>query len=204
MKPMKENNTARRKELVCCLLEQLKDTCLQIKELAAEMGGSADLFFERVFSESKDEILSLVEEYNGNIRQAEEITRQLTGRMNEWVSFATDEKNLAIILFPLRYALEKKEVKRFIGRSKEQISEMVIRNRFVREKLDAMEEKLRCRAVMKIESEEKFQCFNKLIGLKKEILEHLSYLMPTIPGLCPVEFSIEDIDHLILKSSSVG
>lgn len=190
--------------MVCYLLKQLKDTCLQMKELAAEMGGSADLFLEKVFLESNEEILSLVEEYNGNIRQVEEITRQMTGRMNEWVSFATDEKNQSGFLFPLRYFLEKREVKGFIARSREQISEKVIRNRFVKEKLDAMEEKLRCKAVLKIETEEKFQSFNDLAGLKKEVLEHLSYLMPTIPELCPVEFSIEDIDHLILKLSPVG
>ncbi len=204
MKPMKENNTAKRKELIGYLLKQLKDTCLQLKELANEMGGAADMFLERAFLESNDEIMSLVDEYNGNIRQVEEITQQMTGRMNEWFSFATDEKNQSRLLFPLRYSLEKKEVRNFISRSRDQISEKVIRNRFVKEKLDGMEEKLRCKAVLKIETEEQYQSFNDLTKLKKEILEHLSYLMPTVPEVCPVEFSIEDIDHLILKCSPVG
>lgn len=204
MKLMKENNFTRRKELVCSLLKQLKDTCLQLKDLAEEMGGSADLYLQKVFSENNDEIMALVEEYNGNIRQAEEISQQMTCRMNDWFAFTTDEKNLSGFLFPLRYYFEKKEVKSFINRSRDQISEKVIRNRFVREKLDGMEEKLRSRAVMKIESEEKFIAFNELSGLKKEILGHLSYLMPTIPDLCPLEFTIDDIDHLIVKLSPVG
>ena len=204
MKLMKENSAERRKELVCDLLKKLKDTCLQMKDLAAEMGGSADLYLERAFLESNDEILSLTEEYNGNIRQVEEITRQMTARMNEWVSFATNEKNLSGFLFPLKYFLEKREVKKFISRSKEQISEKVIRNRFVRENLAAMEEKLRCRAVLKIESEEKFQSFNELSNLKKELLGHLCYLMPTMKELCQVEFSVEDIDRLILNFSPAG
>lgn len=198
---MKENNTTRRKELVCYLLGLLKDTCLQLKELAAEMGGSADIFLEKVFLESNDEIMSLVEEYNANIRQVEEITRQMTGRMNEWVAFTTDEKNLSRLLFPLRYYLEKKEVKKFISKSRDEISEKVIRNRFVREKLDGMEEKLRCKAVLKIEMEGKYKSYNDLMSVKKEVLEHLSYLMPTVQNLCPVEFSIDDIDRLILQLS---
>jgi len=201
---MKENNAARRKELVCSLLTQLKDTCEQMQELAAEMSGSADLYLDKAFQESNEEILSLVEEYNGNIRHSEEITRQITGRMNEWVSFAANERNLSAFLFPLRYFFEKREVKKFISRSRDQISEKVIRNRFIREALAAMEEKLRCRAVLKIESEKKYQTYNELANLKKELLEHLRYLMPTIPELCPVEFSMEDIDHLILKFSPDG
>ncbi len=190
--------------MICSLLRQLKDTCVQMQELAAEMSGSADLYLEKAFLESHEEIMTLVEEYNENIRQSEEITRQITGRMNEWVSFAANEKNLSAFLFPLRYFFEKREVKKFIGRSREQISEKVIRNRFIREALTAMEEKLCCRAVLKIESEEKYQAFNELTNLKKELLEHLRYLMPTIPEFCPVQFTMEDIDHLILKFSSAG
>jgi hypothetical protein len=201
---MKENNESRRKDLVCYLLRKLKDICLQLKELSGEMGGSADLYLEKAFFESNDEIMSLVKEYNGNIGQVEEITRQMTGRMNEWVTFTTDEKNLSRFLFPLRFYFEKRAVKNFIDKSRDQISERVIRNRFVREKLEGMEEKLRCKAVVKIEMEEKFKSFNDLMSLKKEVLEHLSYLMPTIPDLCPVEFSADDIEHLILKLTPIG
>ncbi|MBP7177300.1 MAG: hypothetical protein KBA53_13930 [Thermoclostridium sp.] len=201
---MKENNVTRRKELVCSLLKQLKDTCLHMNELAEEMGGSADFYLQKIFSESNDEIMTLAEEYNGNIRQAQEITQQMTRRMNDWVAFTTDEKNLSGVLFPLRYYLEKKEVKKFINRSREQISEKVIRNRFVKEKLDGMEEKLRSRAVLKIETEDKFNAFNELTAVKKEILGHLCYLMPTIPDLCPLKFSVNDIDYLIQKLSPVG
>ncbi len=97
MKHMKEYSQSRREELVCYLLVQLKDTCLQLQELANEMEGSTDDFLEKVVQETQEEIMALVEEYNGNIRQVELITQQMTEQMNEWYAFAKDEKKMASI-----------------------------------------------------------------------------------------------------------
>lgn len=201
MKHMKEYSQSRREELVCYLLVQLKDTCLQLQELANEMEGSTDDFLEKVVQETQEEIMALVEEYNGNIRQVELITQQMTERMNEWYAFAKDEKKMASILFPLLFMLEKKRVKSFIRQSRDTISERVIQNRFARDKLNAMEDKLRCKAVLSIESNERYEAYTELTSRKKELLEHLFYLMPTISNLCPLEFSLEDIDGLVTRLS---
>lgn len=197
-----DNKEARRRELVCWLLKQLKDTCLQLHQVVNDMESSTDAFLEKAVSETRDEITELVTEYNGNIRQVELITQQMTERMNEWYAFAKDEKNLSRILFPLMFALEKRRVIGFLRDSRDQISDLAIRNRFVRDKLNAMEEKLRCKAVLGIENDERYEAFTELTCRKKELLEHLSYLMPTIPGLCPLEFGLEDIDSMVAKLST--
>lgn len=201
MKHMKESNESRRKELVCLLLKQLKNTCLQLQEMANEMEGSTDDFLEKAVQETQEEIIALVEEYNDNIRQVELITQQMTDRMNEWYTFAKDEKKMASILFPLLFVLEKRKVKSFIRQSRDRISERVIQNRFTRDKLNAMEEKLRCKAVLSLESDERFEAYAELTCRKKEILEHLFYLMPTISELCPLDFGLEDIDNLVARLS---
>lgn len=198
---MKENNLEKRKQLALKLLNELKTACLQMKELGNELTGSCDIFLNSVVTESNREIMELVDEYNGNIRKAEEISTKITGCINTWYEFVKDDKNRLSILFPFKCLAEKKRIMKFVKQSREQISEAMIQNRFIKGKLDAMEEKLRCKAVLKIEQEEKYKTYRDLLETKKELIEELAYLLPTIPGICPIDYSDDNIDELAAKLS---
>lgn len=200
---MENNSTVSRKQLVCYLLLELKNTCIQLEKMESEMSSSADVCLKRAFVESIGEIMPHVNEYNDSIQEMEKINQQVTALMKDWYSFSLDENNTSGLLFPVKFFIKRKEIKEHLEQARNKMSDKIIQNRKARAKLDEIEEKLRDQAVlkMKIKMKNGFQSYSELMSRKKEILDHLAYLLSTIPELYPIEFSIKDIDALIVKLS---
>jgi hypothetical protein len=97
----------------------------------------------------------------------------------------------------------KKKLKNTITKLNEEISSLSIENRFIREKIINWEQELSVRALHQIREGEDFHNYEELIRKKDNIILELKYLLPTIPGIIPIEFDLNNIDKIIDKISKM-
>ncbi|NLL06380.1 MAG: hypothetical protein GX270_11480 [Clostridiaceae bacterium] len=200
---MKDSNIQRRVEFVLLLLNELSDIHKQLKSLSSGIEGNSDAFYEEIFNSSKFEIENDIESYKSNLEKMKEINMNLTAKLNEWYDFIKDSSEIKKVTFPFKMHFMKKKLKNTITKLNEEISSLSIENRFIREKIINWEQELSVRALHQIREGEDFHNYEELIRKKDNIILELKYLLPTIPGIIPIEFDLNNIDKIIDKISKM-
>ncbi len=196
---MKDSNIQRRSEFVLSLLNELSDIHKQLKSLSSGIEGNSDAFYEKIFNSSKFEIESDIESFKANLDKMKEINMNITAKLNEWYDFIKDSAEIKKVTFPFKMHFMKKSLKNTITKLNEEISSLSIENRFIREKIINWEQELSVRALHQIREGEEFHNYEELVRKKDNIILELKYLLPTIPGIIPIEFDLNNIDKIIDK-----
>ncbi len=181
--------TERRKEFALALLRELDRLYLQLDKAASDAESTSGEFYEQAFHESKEELQSVIEKYHENINRIREINKEITTSINSWYEFVKDEKKLALITFPISFITRKKRLYKKISVLNSEISEITINNRFIKEKLAALEHQLELRAESLARSGANYLEYEELLTQQNAIVSDLKYLLPTIPGACPADIS---------------
>ncbi len=196
---MKDSNIQRRSEFVLTLLNELSDIHKQLKCLSSGIEGNSDAFYEKIFNSSKFEIESDIESFKANLERMKEINMNITTKLNEWYDFIKDSSEIKKVTFPFKMHFMKKNLKNIITKLNEEISSLSIENRFIREKIINWEQELSVRALHQIREGSEFHSYEELVRKKDSIIFELKYLLPTIPGIIPIEFDLNNIDKIIDK-----
>lgn len=193
----------RRTELALTLLRSLKESYMKIDTAASNTSRDSTECYERAVEEMKDELGSILDEYNKNIEEIREINKKITSSVNDWHNFIKDSKSASMLTFPLMFHIRRKKLNREIESMNRQISELSISNRFLKEKLAAARHKIEDRAIEIAHEGENYSEYKKLLQAKKELEAELKYLLPTIPGLCPADVTPRGIDTAIASAEKI-
>lgn len=188
---------SRRAELALKLLRDLKESYHKIDEAAESTSSAGTECYERAVDEMKDELCSILEEYNKNIDMIKQINKAMTSSINNWHNFIKDAGSLSMLTFPLTFHIRRKKLNKEIDMMNRQIAELAISNRFLKEKLAAARHRIEDRAISLAHEGEDCTGYKRQIAVKKELEAELKYLLPTIPGLCPADITSKGIDTTI-------
>ncbi|NLP14131.1 MAG: hypothetical protein GX383_06600 [Clostridium sp.] len=196
---MKDANLQKRTELALSMLNSLKEVYSELKELSSCIESNSGEFYQNLFNSSKIEIQSDVEDYKANTERIRELNLNATEIINQWYDFIKDSNEIKKVSFPVKLYLKKKKVKDSITKINKEISNLLIENRFIREKIINWEQELSVKALQKIKTGDEFDRYDGLIRKKDYLISELKYLLATFPDMKSLEFSIEDIDQVIDK-----
>lgn len=185
--------TQRRKEYALALLRELDRLYRQLDSAASNAESTSEEFYERAFSERREEHQSLIGKYRENIERIREINKEITTSINSWYKFVKDERNSALITFPISFNIRKKRLYKKINNLNSEITGITIDNRFLKEKLAALGHQLEIRAESLARSGANYLEYEELLSQQNAIVSDLKYLLPTIPGACPADISISGI-----------
>lgn len=194
---MQESNTQRRTSFAVNLLYDLKEIYSRLDEASRDIEKCSGSFYEKMFLAGKTEIRDELDKYNANIEKIKKLNQEITEAINAWYEFTKSGHELKKLFFPLRFFIRKMQLKKNIKKLNEGISGATIANRFVREYLINWEHELELEAVQEIKQGSEYTAYEDLVNKKDMLITELKYLLPTIPGICPAELDLRNIDSLI-------
>ncbi len=201
---MKDTNMQKRTIFIIALLNNLKDVYAELKELSSKIESSSDNFFEKLFKSSTVEIQGDIDSYKHNIEKMKSLNVEITSKVNEWYDFIKDISQVKKVTFPIKLHFKKKSFKKLISNMNQDLLDISVENRFIREKIINWEQELSVRALQEIKKSEEFSKYEALNREKDRLISELKYLLVTIPDIEPVEFELDSIDKMIAKLMKIA
>lgn len=186
-----------RSELALELLLELQEVLKGLSEIALDMEKNSDTFYKEYFNNNLHLVQSDIDNYNSNSDRIKNLKLEVTALVNDWFSFKKDTNETKKLTFPIKLYLRKKQLKNKVKELNESISNTNIENRFIKEKLISWEHELGIECVKAMKSGEDFGQYEKLLKIKKELIDELKYILPTIPEICPLELDLQNIEKFI-------
>lgn len=196
---MKDGNISRRSTFTISLLKELDNVYKELKALSSGIESNSDDFYEKLFSSARLEIQDDIDSYKSNLQKMKDINMAITEKLNEWYDFIKDSGEMKRVFFPIKLHYMKKNLKSSIKKMNDEILNLSIENRFIREKIIIWEQELSVRALHEIREGKEFHNYEELVRKKDCLISELKYLLATIPELAPVEFDLDNIDKIIEK-----
>jgi hypothetical protein len=181
------------------LLSEYQSLYLQISETTSDIKKASCSIYEETMQEYNSEILTEIEKYRKNIERMKAVYFESTAKINAWYEFTKNIKELERLSYPIKYHLKKKSLYKSMKKMNEELSNIVIENRFIKEQLTILEHKLEIKAMEKIKSDDCYINYENMIQKMDSLMAELKYIIPSIPGLCPVDISISEINTLPAK-----
>jgi hypothetical protein len=189
---------------IIALLNNLKDVYAELKELSSKIESSSDNFFEKLFKSSTVEIQGDIDSYKHNIEKMKSLNVEITSKVNEWYDFIKDISQVKKVTFPIKLHFKKKSFKKLISNMNQDLLDISVENRFIREKIINWEQELSVRALQEIKKSGEFSKYEALNREKDRLISELKYLLVTIPDIEPVEFELDSIDKMIAKLMKIA
>lgn len=186
-----------RTNLAVKLLESLKSVYEQLKASSVQIETNSDHFYDQLKNDEAGEIKVHLEGFNANTAKIKQLTADYTTEINVWYEFIKDSNQLRKLSFPLQYFIKKRRLNSAIRQINHRISEATIENRFIREQLTAWENELEIKAVRLIKQDSDYTSYTALSAHKDKLIAELTYLLSTIPGICPVRIELQNIGRLL-------
>ncbi len=187
----------RRKALALELLVRLKEIRDQIQSIMASLGDSADQFLSTCYEDHVDKIKEKVSLYNRNIERIEALNLSHTALITDWFLFIKNEKVLSSPLFPFHLFFKKRKIKAEIRGIKEEISNLVIKNRLIREDIQRLESGLEVEADLKLKKDGRYEDYLAHLTLKSQLIREIEYLFPTLSGVDMAQIHMDGLEEAI-------
>lgn len=194
---MKDNNLQKRISLAKDILYSLKNILNKLQEASCNIEETSGSFFKKVFEENKSEVENEIIRYNTNLKEINRLNSEATQEINSWFDFSRSPDELKKLTFPIIFKIRKKRLKKVITKINKRISNLTIENRFIKEQLITWEKELESKALNRIKKDGKYSEYKSLLQAKDILVNELKYILATIPGLCPIEVDLTNIDKLI-------
>jgi hypothetical protein len=175
--------------------ECLKDTCSTLTKHPPKLK-----LHSKSYEDLRRNISSVQEDidnYKKNIEEIKKLRSELTGEINAWYGFIKNTTEIKKLSFPLKFLIKRKMLKNSLKRVNDSIAKITIENRFIKENLAIWEHKLEHECIEEIKDGLSYSNYDLLAKKKSALIDELKYILPTIPGICPIEVEIEKIDRLI-------
>ncbi len=179
------------------LLNCLKDTCSKLNETSSEIENCTGKSYEESFRRNISSVQEDIDNYKKNIEEIKKLRSELTGEINAWYGFIKNTTEIKKLSFPLKFLIKRKMLKNSLKRVNDSIAKITIENRFIKENLAIWEHKLEHECIEEIKDGLSYSNYDLLAKKKSALIDELKYILPTIPGICPIEVEIEKIDRLI-------
>lgn len=173
-------NLQRRKELATALMADLKDINSLLADAASAIENESGMFYDEAFKEKQEELQLELESHRSNSERVREINNTITASINSWYEFIKNENETGKLIFPLVYNLRKRSLYKSLKKLNAEIYDILIKNRFIKEKLTILEHQLEIKAMSLAKSGSNYQNYEKLLQKQDSISAELKYLLPTI------------------------
>ena len=200
---MKEENVQRRLYLLIEMLSELKTIFNQLETVSKDIEKYSEESVQRLFRDNKPDIQGELDRYKLNMDKVQQLNCEITSKINSWYKFVKDECSVRKVTFPISFIAKKTGLNKSIKSINEAISSLAIENRFLRENITIWEHNLELKAVRQIRQGHDYEVYDELVNTKDRLIAELRYLIPTIPGLCPIEINILNIDSEIKRLSKL-
>lgn len=198
---MQDNNLSRRMDLAVELISQLEDIYGGLVKASSDMEKHSGSFYKQLFDENKKDIRDQTDKFKENLEKIKQFNYEITEKINSWYDFVKSPEEIKRITFPLKLFFKKKNMRNSIEKINKAIANLTIENRFIKEQLVQWEHELELKAVQLIKQGDGYEKYQQQLIKKDEIQSELKYLLPTIPGICPVDLDLRDIGQLRKKLS---
>ncbi len=189
----------KRVEFCICMLEE-------INQLTAEMEMYKDSILEtsiHTFKEIQNSYQQTVEELlrklSDNVAQICKSKNTATLLLNEWYDFSQNPSELRKITYPIKFMIRKRLLKQHMMQLNLEIDKLLITNRMLKEKVLSSEQEQKNKSTEVTKNDKMHQAYLQHVIKRKELLMDLSYLLTTLPEVCPVEIEVDKTVVLIKK-----
>lgn len=188
-------------DLIASLISNLED----INSLKEKLYVLANELLTRVIEDNQKELSDTCSLFEENINRICSLNTEATKTINSWYEWKRDPKNTLNPLYPIIYNKKKKRISKKIASLNEEIVRKSIDNRLIKEKIASWEIKVKKLAQDKLKESSLYENYENLLLRKESLLNDLSYLLSTLPGICPVKINFESeesINQLLSKLHS--
>lgn len=175
-----------RRKLAEGLLEDIKNICVSLQNMTSRIESETQCLYETLYNNTKGDIQEDIDKYKSNLQTVKMFSSEITTRMNKWYEFTASSNELGKLLFPARYHLKRRKLQSFIKNINNQIYDISVENRIIKERLTNWEHELEITTIQQIRLGNDYRDFTVLSAKKDELLSSLKYLLPTIQDACPV------------------
>lgn len=200
---MQENNLTRRVQLAMDMLSVLGDVFEKLRQSATTMEETSASFHREIYEQNRHEVEATIDKYKQNIVKMRQLNMDATEKINNWFMFAKNPQNTGKLGFPLRFHLKRREMQKTIKKCNDQVYDLTLENRFCRDQLVNWEHDLGLRAAREMKKGKAYSEYEKLLLQKEELTAELKYLLPSLPGLCPVDLDWNSLGLLKEKLKSM-
>ncbi len=201
MKMTQDMNLTKRIQLIKELLELFTQTEESIATSENRLVKISEKLHTQSLDESSNEIVNEADQYTKNIEEANSQNVRVTSEINDWYGFVKDRKSAGSLFFPIKFYFFKRRLKKSIKNANDKIQNISISNRFVKERLVILGQKLEINTTLALKSSQEYLEYEKLLEKKESILSELQYLLPSIPDVCPVDLGDNGAYDLLGKLS---
>lgn len=186
---MKDPKLSKRIDLLKQLLKRYIDIENDINAAESQLEETSGRIHAEYIAASQDEKNRATNKFSNNIEEANIINTLITAEINDWYQFIKDEKSMSSLTFPLKFYFKRKKLFNDIKKANEKIQNLSINNRFIKENLNFVGQELGNNSSSKLKNLNSYSEYEKLQRKRDNLITELKYLIPTIPGLCPIELS---------------
>jgi hypothetical protein len=200
---LKDNQLQMHTQFVLELLSRLKDVYEQLTQSSSGLEQASGSVHEKLVRENMTSVQKDIDSYNSNIEKIRQLRFQITESINAWYMFSNDACQMKRLSFPVLFLYKKGKLKNSIKKANEMISAQIIENRFIKEKLSDWEHQIGLKAVQEIKGSSDYNRYELLQNEKDMLISDLKYLLPGIPGICPIQFDLAGINEVINEINAV-
>ena len=196
---MVSNNIEQRKKLVLKLFSEINKIYGELSSFVLNVTSNSYEFYNNHLNEHKEEVSSYINDYKKNIDNINNLNSQITNNINEWYKFQknpNEEKNLT---YPVKYLFQKKKLQKKIKKINKEISNIIIDNRFILQKLENWEKEIKNSATDKLKNKYNFEKFNQLLSYKDILINDLEYLLPSVCQDFPIIIDLASPQNFRIK-----
>lgn len=186
-------------ELLIEMLYQYKKLVSEMKSISAGIEKNSQECYKAYFTKNMSNIRDSIAKYGANVDRAKIINDEITAAVGNWYDYIKNPDEVSKFTYPLRYHRHANALKKKIKALQEELSSILIENRFISEQVTIWQQSLETEVVMDTRKSEAYLEYNKISADLEALVSEMKYLIPTIPGLCPSFISIDEIDTLIEK-----
>lgn len=186
-------------ELLIEILYQYKKQVSDMESISSRIEKNSKECYKAYFTRNMPNIRDSITKYGANVEHAQMINNEITSAVGTWYDFIKNPDEVSRFTYPLRYHKRAKALKKKIKGLQEELSSLLIENRFISEQVTIWQQSLETEVVTDTRKSEAYMSYNKTSAEAEALVSEMKYLIPTIPGLCPSYISVNEIDTLIEK-----
>lgn len=186
-------------ELLIEILYQYKKQVSDMESISSRIEKNSQECYKAYFTRNMPNIRDSITKYGANVERAQMINNEITSAVGTWYDFIKNPDEVSRFTYPLRYHKRAKALKKKIKGLQEELSSLLIENRFISEQVTIWQQSLETEVVTDTRKSEAYMGYNKTSAEAEALVSEMKYLIPTIPGLCPSYISVNEIDTLIEK-----
>lgn len=186
-------------ELLIEMLYQYKKLVSEMQNISTTIEKNSKECYASFFGKNMTNIQDSIIKHGNNIDRAKAINDGITAAVGNWYDFVKNPAEVSRLTYPLRFYRRSKALRKKIKALQEELSSILIENRFIAEQVTIWQQSLETEVIMETRKSETYATYNKTSAGMEALVSEMKYLIPTIPGLCPSCVSVTEIDTLIEK-----